>query len=209
MRMSMMMVLAAASIGAAFTWATMTEARDPVAGSDATARQNILYLGGCFRVSYQFVEDGKNDFFLRDALVYIKVEERRGGFDVYHYVPHGGSSYHDFDFTEEWRPAGSGRWTQRVTTPRGGLRYQGTGAWIFNQWEAHAFNADRPTRDEHRDYDMLDRRNTVQITPQRWVQMESNVKRQWNGTLVASEVGWVQYERVPNEQCTAMMPAGN
>ena len=206
MRMSMITALAAASLGAAFTWATGAEAANPDAAPDATVRQNIQHLAGCFRVSYQFVEDGKNDFFLRDALEYIDVTERGAGFIVRHYASFGGSSF--LHFTEEWQPVGRRRWTQQVTSARGVRRYEGTGSWIFNQWESHAKSAARPVRDARRDYATLDRRNTIQITPQRWVQVESNVKRLSDGTPIASEVGWVQYERVPNEQCAAMMPAG-
>ncbi|MBK9260669.1 MAG: hypothetical protein IPM54_12710 [Polyangiaceae bacterium] len=203
--MRMSIVLAVAALGASCMWVTSAQGASSVTAADATARQNISQLGGCFRVSYLFVEDGKNDFFVRDVREYINVTEKGTGFVVRHFMATEGSSFHHF--TEEWQPAGRGRWHQRVTTSRGTLRYEGTGSWNFNQWEAHAKNAARPVRDTRRDYATLDRRNTVQITPQRWVQAESNIKRRNDGTPVASEVGWVQYERLPNEQCAAIAAA--
>lgn len=169
-------------------------------GGDPEARQSIPNMQGCYSVSYQFTSDGDHDFFLAGAVEYIDIREQDGGYRLRHFMITDKTAFHHF--TEEWTPLGDGRWSQRVKSGlTGALRYEATGAWNFNQWEGSAAGAAKPVRDTKQRYATLDRRSTVQISRQRWVQAENNTKRLADGTPIASEVGWVQYERTDDARC--------
>ena len=46
---------------------------------------HIQNLQGCFRVSYRFVEDGKHDYDIKDALEWITLREQSGAYFIQHY----------------------------------------------------------------------------------------------------------------------------
>jgi hypothetical protein len=179
--------------------------REPTAphappGGDAMARQSIPNMPGCYSISYQFASDGEHDFFLSGVVEYIDMKEQAGGYVLRHFMITDKTAFHHF--TEEWSPEGDGRWRQRVKSAQtGALRYEAIGSWRFNQWEGSATGAAKPVRDTKQSYATLDRRSTVQISKVRWVHAENNTKRLLDGTPIATEVGWVQYERTDDAQC--------
>ena len=59
--------------------------------------------------------------------------------------------------------------------------------------------AAKPIRDQSRNYDLLNRVTTIQITPNGWVQDETNDKVTKDGKVVATEVGWVEYRRTTDD----------
>ena len=74
----------------------------------ASAPAHIQNLQGCFRVSYRFVEDGRRDFEIKDALEWITLKQQPGAYLIQHYgligvgevMPH---------FTETWSLLQDGR----------------------------------------------------------------------------------------------------
>jgi hypothetical protein len=175
-------------------------AASPAPGGDPVARRSIPEMQGCYSISYQFVSDGDHDYFLAGVVEYIDIKEQDGGYRLRHFMVQDKTAFHHF--TEEWTPVGDGRWRQRVKSGlTGALRYEAIGSWNFNQWEGSALGAAKPIRDTKQRYATLDRRSSVQITRQRWVQAENNTKRLADGTPIASEVGWVQYERTNETKC--------
>jgi len=110
-------------------------------------------------------------------------------------------------FREEWSETATGQWIQSIIGPFEDLRYQCTAPFIFNQWDCTVMNAPKPVRDSNRtDYDVLDRNNAVQITPDGWVQNERNLKHTLAGVAVASEVGWIEYKAIDDSQCPTDLP---
>ena len=169
-------------------------------GGDATARSSIPQLKGCFSVSYQFVSDGQHDFFTSGVIELIDLVDEDGTYELRHFMVNGEKTFHHF--TEEWAPLGDGRWRQRVTDGQtGALRYETVGTWRFNQWEGAAVGAAKPIRDATQDYAVLERLSTVQIAQPRWIHSEKNTKRLADGTPIATEVGWVRYERIDDARC--------
>jgi hypothetical protein len=74
-----------------------------------------------------------------------------------------------------------------VIGPFEDLRYTCTAQFQFNQWRCTTPGAPKPQRDRERtDYQTLDRENTLQITPQGWVQAENNVKRTATGLSITA-----------------------
>ncbi len=167
------------------------------------AGEQLSHLAGCFSVRYQFVEDGEHDFFIKDAVEYmhVRTDEANTAFRVHNYlIPPERPDLAFLHWVQIWRPMEDGRWHLRVEDGAGGLRYQGPGMWRFNQWEGQPARAKKPTRDLPRqDYDLLERRNTLQITAQSWIHSEINLKLRADGTPVASELGWIVYERMEND----------
>ena len=120
-------------------------------------------------------------------------------------VPH----WHE---TWTYRPDEKG-WTQEVWSrspddDNRELRYQCTAPWRLNRWECHAGRAPKPFRDygapfgfDRTDYDHLDRENILLVTDQGWVQNEHNKKVASDGTIVAYELGWITYSRLPDQHC--------
>ena len=51
----------------------------------ASAPAHIQNLQGCFRVSYRFVEDGRHDYEIKDALEWITLKQQPGAYLIVHY----------------------------------------------------------------------------------------------------------------------------
>jgi hypothetical protein len=161
----------------------------------------LRHLAGCFEVSYRFVEDGVHDKDIRgDLLEEITLDEQDGVYAFQHYgIVKGRRLKH---WREEWRGHADGSFTQTVIGPSENLRYTCTAPFQFHQWRGAAPGAPKPLRDRERtDYQTLDRENTLQITPQGWVQAENNIKRTATGVAVANELGWNEYRRVDEGRC--------
>lgn len=173
-------------------------------GADGSqARASLETLSGCFTVRYHFVEDGQKDFFLDGNIEYMDVTPRGDGYHARNFLilPDQTSFLH---WTQTWTPVGADVWTMRVEDGAGELRYQADGVWRFNQWVSEPALAAKPTRDAQRtDYDVLERKNTLQFTPGRWVHAQSNLKLLQDGTAVASEVGWITYTRLESDDACA------
>lgn len=170
---------------------------------DEVARASLQTLPGCYSVRYHFVEDGTHEFFLEDNVEYMDVVPQGDGYQARNFM----AIDEDTGFlhwVQEWTPLGNGRWRLRVLDGAGNERYVSEGVWRFNQWEGEAALATKPTRDTARtDYDVLQRRNAIQFTTERWVQSEINMKLRQDGTPVASEIGWIEYRKLPTEDACA------
>jgi len=161
----------------------------------------LRYLAGCFEVSYRFVEDGVHDQDIRgDLLEKSTLEEQDGVYAFQHYgISRGRRIKH---WREEWRRHPDGSFTQTVVGPYEDTRYACTAPFQFHQWRCATPGAPKPLRDRERtDYQVLDRENTLQITPRGWVQAERNVKRTAAGVAVSNELGWNEYRRVDEGRC--------
>src|SRR5262245_27061323 len=83
-----------------------------VTESPLSVPPHIQNLGGCFRVSYRFVEDGTHDYEINKALEWITVKALSGAYVVTHYGLEGGNV--NEHFAEHWTPLTHGRWRQTV-----------------------------------------------------------------------------------------------
>jgi hypothetical protein len=159
----------------------------------APAPAHIQNLQGCFRVSYRFVEDGRHDYEIKDALEWITLKQQSGSYLIQHYGLMGGEVTQHF--TETWSLLPDGRWRQDV----GPSRYTCTSEVRMGQLHCSSPGAAKPTRDQREVYDLLNRVSTIQITPKGWVQSEMNDKVTKEGKVLATEVGWVEYRRTADE----------
>lgn len=161
-------------------------------------------LAGCFEVSYTFVENGINDYTLPGTLELVTLTETMGGVELQHYgIQNDVAMKH---WKETWTAAADGGWTQRVEGPAGDFRYECTAPWQMNQWSCKSTGAAKPRRDTERPYATLDRGNTLQVTPGRWIHMQNNVKKNADGSVYAVEIGWVEYKRVDEAKCKVARP---
>lgn len=155
---------------------------------------HIQNLQGCFRVSYRFVEDGKHDYEIKDALEWITLKEQPGAYVVQHYGLYGNEIIEHF--SETWSPLSDGGWRQDV----GPSRYTCLSEVRMGQLHCSSPGAPKPNRDARRiDYNLLNRVSTIQITPKGWVQNEMNDKVTKAGQVIATEVGWVEYRRTADD----------
>ena len=155
---------------------------------------HIQNLQGCFRVSYRFVEDGKHDYDIKDALEWITLREQSGAYVIQHYGVFSGEIIQHFN--ETWSLLRDGHWRQDV----GPSRYTCISELRMGQLHCSSPGAPKPIRDRGRDdYDVLNRVSTIQITPNGWVQSEMNDKVTNSGQVVATEVGWVEYRRTADD----------
>lgn len=190
-------------------------------GVPPEAARHVENLAGCFAVTYRFAEDGTHDLFNEEYVldeplnewIGMAAEDGAGAVTLVHasitgdgrVVPH---------FHEIWtHHPDEASWTQEVWShapddERRELRYQCTAPWDLNLWQCHAGEAPKPFRDrgapfgfDRTDYDLLDRHNTVLVTDQGWVHSQHNRKMTADGALVAHELGWITYRRLPDEQC--------
>ena len=159
----------------------------------ASAPTHIQNLQGCFRVSYRFVEDGRHDLDIKDALEWITLEQQPGAYLIRHYGLIGGEVTQHF--IETWSLLPDGRWRQDV----GPSRYTCISEVRMGQLHCSSPGAAKPTRDQREVYDLLNRVSTIQITPKGWVQSEMNDKVTKEGKVLATEVGWVEYRRTADE----------
>ncbi len=170
----------------------------------------VKNLGGCFSVNYRFVEDGKHDYEIPNKQVpvvyeWITVKDNdKGAHVVQHYGVYQGDETGKFatmvHFQEHWSTDGK-VWEQKVQSPSGAPRYTCTSAVRFGQLHCSSAKAPKPQRDTKRkDYDYLNRTQTIQSTPAGFVQSEQNDKVKKDGTIVATEVGWIEYRRLAGEK---------
>lgn len=175
---------------------------------EVDVRDILKKLEGCFEVSYRFMEDGAHDKeFKGDLLEEITFEEKDGIYVFQHYgISEGRRIKH---WREQWRRNADGSFTQTVIGPFEDFRYECTAPFRFNQWRCLAPSAPKPQRDRNRtDYQILDRENILQITPNGWVQSENNLKRTAAGMAVANELGWNEYRRVGDAKCRVSTGTG-
>ncbi len=192
----------------------LTLATSPLFAVEAESKAPALIknLGGCFSVSYRFVEDGAHDYELPHPKMMPVVNEwitvkdnEKGAHVVQHYGVYQGDAG-KFEtmlhFREEWSQAkdGSG-WTQNVLSPSGSPRYSCTSPERKGQIRCQATSAPKPQRDiKRKDYDKLVRTTMLQTTPLGWVQSEMNDKVKKDGTLVATELGWIEYRKLSGDK---------
>ena len=159
----------------------------------AAAPAHIQNLQGCFRVSYRFVEDGRHDYEIKDALEWITLKQQSAAYLIQHYGLIGREVTQHF--TETWSLLPDGRWRQDV----GPSRYTCISGVRMGQLHCSSPGAAKPTRDQREVYDRLNRVSTIQITPKGWVQSEMNDKVTKEGKVLATEVGWVEYRRTADD----------
>lgn len=186
-----------------------TEAADPVEQlinfGDERADTSIQTLSGCFLVRYHFVENGQNDFFFENNIEYMDVSANGDGFVARNFlvIPMGpGQTLSFLHWVQEWSPVSGDIWSFTVKDGEGNLRYETEGVWRFNQFESVPANAVKPNRDVdlgRDDYDVLERRNAIQLAGNDWYQSEINVKSLDSGEPVSSELGWIVYAKQTDE----------
>ena len=165
-----------------------------------TPEDFVNNLSGCFKVSFRYVEDGKNDQQIEELNEWMAPEKGESQTTIQHYGVVGGHAFKHW--SEEWKKLENGTWYQKVIGPFGDFRYECAAKIEFNQWRCSVANAPKPRRDKDRtDYVTLDRENTLQVTPKGWVQSENNVKRDKDGKAIANELGWNEYRRVDDKLC--------
>lgn len=161
--------------------------------------ETIMQMLGCFSVVFNYVEDGLHDKLFEPVLERAELVAtdplviKRTLIIDQKEQPH---------WSETWLELGDGSWQQHVIGPFGDERYICQGPWVHNQWDCLAQNAAKPRRDKDRPYAFLTRRNTLQITPKRWIHMQSNQKLREDGTVLSAEVGWNTYQRVDDQLCS-------
>ena len=198
-------------LGPAWSCSDPADNADPTPIVRSTASEIIELLTGCFEVTYRFVEDGTQDIFSDDYGLTNPTKEwvglRRTGdqtFQLQHALFVGPRPL--AHWYEVWTQQPDTRaWTQEVwggtPGPDSEVRYGCTAPWVGNRWECHAGRAEKPLRDDSRDYDWLDRTNILHVTPKGFVQNEHNRKMRASGEVVSSELGWITYARRDEEQC--------
>ncbi len=175
--------------------------------SESKAPQMVKNIGGCFSVSYRFVEDGSHDYEIPKVHEWITVKDSEKGVPVVqHYGVYLNEETKKFEtmvhFYEEWTTVDGKNFVQRVFGPSGNFRYECASPARFGQMQCQSKGAPRPLRDiKRKDYDKLNRGTTLQITPRGWVQNEINDKVKKDGTVVATEVGWIEYRRIESNIC--------
>ncbi len=171
-------------------------------GRASTPNQDVEELlkdmSGCFRVTFNYVEDGEHDAFYEP--VYEKAEilssdpltiERT-------LIIAGNAQRH---WSEKWTEVNESTWRQEVIGPFGDFRYKCDGKWVKNQWSCVAEHAPKPRRDAARPYATLTRKNTLQINTKRWIHAQANTKWTNAGEVYSVELGWNSYERVVDSLC--------
>jgi hypothetical protein len=160
----------------------------------------IRQMAGCFKVTFNYIEDGTHDAFYEP--IYEKAEITK---DVPLTIERtmfiqGQMQKH---WSETWTAIDSNLWQQEVTGPFGDFRYSCQGVWTQNQWSCIAEHAPKPRRDRARPYETITRNNTLQINPQRWVHVQLNTKWTDQNELYSTESGWNIYEKVDSSLCVA------
>lgn len=172
--------------------------------SSATATDAPRFLqdmAGCFKVSYNFVENGQNDEFFAPVpeLTELSIEG-----EVVHLkrslILPGLVQPH---WREEWRQLDTNEniWEQKVYGPYGDFRYQCSGALVEDSWRCEALKAAKPRRDADKPYAYLDRENTLKVNGKRWIHMQKNIKKTSDDSVYSVELGWNQYERQDQAAC--------
>jgi hypothetical protein len=178
----------------AFFGAQMTHAAESI--QDTTAL--IRLMSGCFRVTFNYVEDGAHDAFYEPVYEKARVVSDDPLTIERILIVEGKEQKH---WSEQWSPIQNSVWRQEVTGPFGDFRYACEGEWIKNQWTCTAEHAPKPRRDAARPYRDLTRKNTLQINSKRWVHAQSNTKWTSNLEIYSVELGWNVYDRVDDGPC--------
>jgi hypothetical protein len=162
----------------------------------------IRQQAGCFSVTYRFIEPGRPTEDINAAKEWIAPRKNdRKGVTLTHIGLFGGSP--TWHFEDVWSPRPDGGWRVEVMG-RNGPRYTCEGKFVDGRLSCKAPGAAKPLRDKDRkDYDKLDRGISLLVRPRYWVQQEYNDKVKGDGTLVAIEVGLVEYQRLEDSACAA------
>jgi hypothetical protein len=194
----------------ALTLTLLLVACSAVASAQRPGLEEIRRLAGCFEVSFRFVDEADSRALSGEATVAREwIGFQRSGEDrvlLQHLLVAGTQPFPHWHETWIWH-ADDQAWTQEV---RGGapgpgseLRYSCTAPWTANRWECHAGRSSKPLRDADHEYDWLDRRNILLVTPGGWVHNQQNGKMRAAGELVAYELGWNMYRRIEDQACGA------
>lgn len=157
-----------------------------------------LLMTGCFEVTFHYVEDGDHDKVYEPVIEKAELIETNP-IRIQRTMLLG--SFQQKHWSEEWIELEKDIWQQTVHGPYGDFRYQCEGLWEGGQWNCLAGAAAKPRRDKDREYNVLDRFNTLQINPLRYVHMQRNTKIRSDGSIYGREVGWNVYERISDELC--------
>jgi hypothetical protein len=164
------------------------------------AESFIKNLSGCFRVSFDYVEDGEHNQFIDSLYEWVGQKPGTSEFALQHIGVVEGKAFKHW--REEWKENEDQTWKQTVIGPFEDFRYECSAPIEKNQWRCTAKGAPKPRRDKDRkDYVKLDRENTIQSTSKAVVQAENNIKRDKNGNAVTNEIGWNKYLKVDESFC--------
>jgi hypothetical protein len=175
----------------------------PPAGAAAPVVPDAIRLqAGCFQVSYRFLEPGRPSGEPTTVKEWIALEAKdQGPVTLTHVGVFGGQP--TWHFQDVWSKRPDGAWRLEVMG-RNGPRYRCEGKFVDNRLHCKAPGAAKPLRDKERtDYDKLDRGISLYVRPQLWAQQEYNDKLKSDGTLVAVEVGLIEYKRLDDKECEA------
>ncbi len=164
----------------------------------ASGRQAILQMVGCFKVTFNYVEDGEHDAFFQPVYELAELMSENPIVISRSMVLDGERIDH---WKETWTETGDQIWQQEVVGPYGDFRYRCEGAFVKNQWRCEAPKAPKPRRDADRPYAVINRENTLQINNKRWVHMQNNQKLRSDDSLYSVETGWNVYERIGDAAC--------
>jgi hypothetical protein len=73
------------NVAAALSFGTVLSGACAPYALASSAPAHIQNLQGCFRVSYRFVEDGRRDFEIKDALEWVRLKQQPGAYLIQHY----------------------------------------------------------------------------------------------------------------------------
>ena len=174
----------------------------PAAAADAPVPEAIRQQAGCFKVSYRFLEVGKPADEPISTKEWIALSSKDPAAVTLTHV----GIFDDnpvWHFQDVWSKRPDGAWRLQVMG-RAGPRYTCEGKFVAGRLHCRAPGAAKPLRDKDRkDYDKLDRGISLQVGPRAWAQQEYNDKVKNDGTLVAVEVGLVEYQRLEDSACAA------
>jgi hypothetical protein len=168
--------------------------------ADPAVPDAIRQQAGCFKVTYRFVEAGRPAEEPISTKEWIAIDSKDPAAVK---LTHVGIFEAEpvWHFQDVWIRRPDGAWRLQVFG-RGGPRYTCEGKFAAGRLHCRAPGAPRPLRDKDRkDYDKLDRGISLWVGPQSWSQQEYNDKVKSDGTLVAVEVGMVEYLRLQDSAC--------
>ncbi len=163
----------------------------------------IKQQAGCFQVTYRFLEPGHPHEEPTSVKEWIALSAKeQGPVTLTHIGVFGGTP--TWHFEDVWSKQPDGAWRLEVMG-RAGPRYRCEGKFLpGNRLHCKAPGAAKPLRDKERtDYDKLDRGISLHIQPKLWSQQEYNDKVKADGSLVAVEVGLIEYKRLDDKECAA------
>ena len=185
-------------INCAFSLVLGTPFALPLMAQEMGPKDHLRQMAGCFRVTFNYVEDGVHDKFYAPVLEKSEIIAEDPLTFRRTLVIEGEEQLH---WTDTWTEGEGGMWHQKVVGPFDDFRYECEGAFVQNQWTCLAPRALKPRRDAERPYEYLNRHNTLQFNSLRWIHVQNNEKIAADGSLYSVEVGWNQYDRRPLEEC--------